>query len=189
MSKTHRDYEKYRKECEEVGREEFYEELISKGNNPGFAAMLAMQKPAGTKGTEKAFLEGQHNWADRLSEPTAISLFNAAKKAGISSQGKKYIGGLGKATDPMAWVSTQDDVRTALKAKGLSSTGSINYKSPDQEFKSRKRMGDDIVQDFTMRELAKDPVLAEKVRKNPKKIREVQEKVIEKHSKKNLRKK
>jgi hypothetical protein len=182
MSKDHKDYQKYFEDCSEVGREEFYEELIAKGNNPGFAAMLAMQQPPGTKGTEKAFLEGQQHWADKLSPVVAKKLFDAAKKAGISTQGKKYIGGLGKASDPMAWISTQDDVRAVLKAKGLSSTGSINYKAPDQEFK-KKALADDIVEDYAAREVAKDPALAEKIKKNPKKIRELKEKIIHKHTK------
>ena len=110
------DYERYRKQCEEAGRVDFYEHLILEGNNPGFAAMLAMQRPAGTKGTERAFLEGQQHWADKISHDCATELHRQAKNAGISTQGKKYIGGLGRPTDKMAWVSTQDDVSAALKA-------------------------------------------------------------------------
>ena len=59
MSRDHKDYIRYYKQCDDAGRVDFYEYLINEGNNPGFAAMLAMQKPAGTKGTERAFLEGQ----------------------------------------------------------------------------------------------------------------------------------
>ena len=187
MSK-HRDYERYRKECEEVGREDFYDHLIEEGNNPGFAAMLAMQRPAGTKGTERAFLQGQHNWADKISYEAAEALHWQAKKAGISTQGKKYIGGLGRPTDPQAWISTQDDVRGALKRKGLSAVGGVNYKAPEQEFK-KKRMGNDVIQRFMAEELQNNPDLAKKVKKNPKKLQDLKNKVIQKHSKKNLRKK
>ena len=52
MSRDHKDYIRYYKQCDDAGRVDFYEYLINEGNNPGFAAMLAMQKPAGTKGTE-----------------------------------------------------------------------------------------------------------------------------------------
>tara|TARA_Y100000361_G_scaffold148573_1_gene161593 strand:- start:88 stop:642 length:555 start_codon:yes stop_codon:yes gene_type:complete len=180
---THKDYERYRKQCEEAGRVDFYEHLISEGNNPGFAAMLAMQRPAGAKGTERAFLEGQQHWADSLSYNCAEALHRIAKESGISTQGKKYIGGIGRPNDPMAWVSTQDDVRTALKAKGLSATGGVNYKAPEREFKKRKRMADDLVHEYTAKELKKDPSLAEAVRKNPEKLKEVKEKVINKHTK------
>jgi len=181
MSK-HPDYERYRKQCEEAGRVDFYKHLISEGNNPGFAAMLAMQQPPGSKGTERAFLEGQQHWADKISHNAADALHTMAKKAGISTQGKKYIGGLGKPSDPMAWISTQDDVRSALKAKGLSSVGGVNYKAPEQEFKKRK-MAPDILNKYISEELRNDKKLAEKVRKDPDKLKPLKEKIVSKHTK------
>ena len=182
MSK-HPDYKRYRKQCEEAGRVDFYEYLINEGNNPGFAAMLAMQKPAGTKGTERAFLEGQQHWADKISHNAADALHTIAKKAGISTQGKKYIGGIGKPDDPMAWISTQDDVRHALKEKGLSATGGVNYKAPEQEFKGRKKLADDLVEDYMAREVMADKSLREKVKRSPKALQNLKEKVIDKHTK------
>ena len=181
MSK-HPDYQKYRKQCEKAGRVDFYEHLISEGNNPGFAAMLAMQRPAGTKGTERAFLEGQQHWADNISWEAADALHNIAKKAGISTQGKKYIGGLGRPNDPSAWISTQDDVRESLKRKGLSAVGGVNYKSPEREFKKRK-MAPDILNQYVSEELRNDKKLAEKVRKDPEKLKPLKEKIISIHTK------
>ena len=181
--RDHKDYERYRKQCEESNRLEFYEYLIDEGNNPGFAAMLAMQSPSGAKGTERAFLEGQHNWADSISENAASALHDIAKKAGISTQGKKYIGGLGRPNDPMAWISTQDDVRAALKEKGLSSVGGVNYKSPEREFKGRKKLSDDIVNTYVQKELKKNKGLAEEVAKSPKKLNNLKQKIISKHAK------
>jgi len=110
-------------------------------------------------------------------------LHRQAKKAGISTQGKKYIGGIGRPTDPMAWISTQDDVLTALKAKGLSAVGGVNYQAPEQEFKKSKRMADDVVHRFMSEELQKNPELAKKVKKSPKALKNLKEKVINKHSK------
>jgi len=182
MSK-HPDYERYRKQCEEAGRVDFYEHLILEGNNPGFAAMLAMQRPAGTKGTERAFLEGQQHWADKISHDCATELHRQAKNAGISTQGKKYIGGLGRPTDKMAWISSQDDVSAALKAKGLSAVGGVNYKAPEQEFKGRKKLGDDVVARYMLEEMSKDPSLAKKAEKNSKVMKQLKEKVISKHTK------
>ena len=92
--RKNKDYDRYRKQCEDSGRLDFYEHLIDEGNNPGFAAMLAMQSPAGAKGTERAFLEGQQHWADKIHPKGAQELHRQAKKAGISTQGKKYISGL-----------------------------------------------------------------------------------------------
>ena len=183
MSRDHKDYTRYYKQCDDAGRVDFYEYLINEGNNPGFAAMLAMQKPAGTKGTERAFLEGQQHWADKISHDAADALHTMAKKAGISTQGKKYIGGIGKPDDPMAWISTQDDVRYALKEKGLSATGGVNYKAPEQEFEGRKKLADDLVEDYMAKELMTDKSLLEKVKKSPKALRNLKEKVINKHTK------
>ena len=182
--RKNKDYDRYRKQCEDSGRPDFYEHLIDEGNNPGFAAMLAMQSPAGAKGTERAFLEGQQHWADKIHPKGAQELHRQAKKAGISTQGKKYISGLGRPNDPMAWISTQDDVKAALKAKGFSATGGVNYEAPPQEFKKKKRMGDDVVNRFMSEELQKNPSLREEVSKSPKKLKALKNKVIEKHSKK-----
>lgn len=181
--RDHKDYERYRKQCKAENRVEFYEHLIDEGNNPGFAAMLAMQSPSGAKGTERAFLEGQHTWADKLSQNAAGALHDIAKKAGISTQGKKYIGGIGRPDDAMAWISTQDDVRAALKEKGLSSVGGVNYKAPEQEFKGRKKLSDDIVNTYVQKELKKDKGLAQAVAKSPKKLNNLKQKIISKHTK------
>jgi hypothetical protein len=46
------------------------------------------------------------------------------------------------------------------------------------------QMAEDIVQGYVQKELEKSPKLREKVRKNPKKLKEVREQVISTHSKK-----
>ncbi|MBR50186.1 MAG: hypothetical protein CMA83_01215 [Euryarchaeota archaeon] len=176
------DYERHRAESERLGVLDFFEDLIDKGNNPGFAAMLAQRQPPGSKGTERAFLEGMHGWADNVSKECATELHRQAKNAGIATQGKKYIGGLGRPTDPGAWVSTMDDVTETAKRKGLTVTGAINYQAPAQKPK-RVRMAEDLVQHQMAVECHKDPGLAEKVKKSPKKMRDLREKVINKHSK------
>ena len=65
------DYERHRAESERLGVLDFFEDLIDKGNNPGFAAMLAQRQPPGSKGTERAFLEGMHGWADNVPQTVA----------------------------------------------------------------------------------------------------------------------
>ena len=50
-------------------------------------------------------------------------------------------------------------------------------------------MSNDVVQRFMAEELQNNPDLAKKVKKNPKKLQDLKNKVIQKHSKKNLRKK
>jgi len=178
-------YERFKAECEERGPEcvKFYESLINKGNNPGFAAMLAQQRPCGTKGTDRAFLEGSHHYMDRMWPENRTKLLKIAKRAGISTAGKVYKGGIGHANDPMAWVSTRGDVLAACKAKGLSCTGSVNYQAPKQQPKT-KALADDIRDTYVGRILATEPRTREKVKKNPKAIHEVRERVVEKHGRK-----
>lgn len=178
-------YERYKKQCEKHGEYclEFYEELIEAGNQPGFAAMLAMRQPPGTKGTERAFLEGMTSWADNMHQGNRRKIFDAAKKAGISTEGKIYKGGLGRPDDAMAWISTQDDVREVCKIKGLTCSGSVNYKAPEQAPKKKRRMAKDLQDKYVAMELQNSPSLQEKVKKNPKAIKQVREQVIEKHTK------
>ena len=179
-------YERYKKECADKGQAcvDFYDDLIASGNQPGFAAMLALRQPPGTKGTERAFLEGMTSWADSMHKDNRDNIFKAAKKAGISTEGKIYKGGLGKPSDPMAWISTQDDVKEVCKIKGYTCSGAVNYKAPDREPPKKKRIANDIRDRYVAQELASNPSLMEKVKKNPKRIKEVQEKVTEKHTKK-----
>jgi len=177
-------YELYKKQCEVAGpaRLAFYEKLIKEGNNPGFAAMLALQSPAGTKGTERAFLEGMHNWAGGMNPENRKLLFEKAHKAGVSTQGKKYIGGLGKPDDQMAWVSTMDDVKAVCKEKGYSCEGAVDYQAPEQKFE-KKRMAEDVVGRFMHEAVAKDP----DIKHNKKAMKELRAKVVKKHSKENLK--
>ena len=177
---TDQHLDRHRRECEEMGCVEFFDRLVGEGKNSGFAAMLAQRRPSGTKGTDRAFLEGSHGAMDKVGKFSRERMLKMAKKAGISTQGKVYKGGLGRPDDHMAWVSGRDDVLAACKAKGLTCSGSVNYKSPEQEPK-RKKIAEDIVQNFMAVEVAKDPGLREKVQKNRNQRMELREKVIEKH--------
>jgi hypothetical protein len=112
----------------------------------------------------------------------ARDIHSIAKKAGISTQGKIYKGGLGRPNDPMAWISSTSDVLAAAKAKGYTVTGAVNYQAPAQQPK-RKKMADDIAVDYMRREMIADPALAAKVKEKPKKLVELKEKVVEKYSK------
>ena len=181
MADPHQD--RHRSECERLGCVDFYDQLIEDGNKSGFAAMLAQRRPPGALGTDRAFLEGTHSWGDKLWTQNAEGIHDTAKKAGISTQGKVYKGGLGKPNDPMAWVSGRDDVIAACKAKGLSSTGSVNYQSPPQKPK-RKVLASDICDNYVRGILATEPETREKVKRKPKLINEVRERVIAKHGKK-----
>lgn len=176
-------FDRHRRDCEQMGCVEFFDQLIEEGNNSGFAAMLAQRRPSGTKGTDRAFLEGSHHAMDKVGSFSRDHMLKMAKKAGISTQGKVYKGGIGRPDDPMAWVSGRDDVLAACKAKGLTCSGSVNYQAPEKQPK-RKVLADDIRDGFVGNILATEPRTLEKVKKNPRAINEVRERVMEKHGKK-----
>ena len=174
---------RHRAECERLGCVEFFDHLIEEGNNSGFAAMLAQRRPPGSKGTDRTFLEGAHNSMDKVGAYSRDRMLKMAKKAGISTQGKVYKGGIGRPDDPMAWVSGTSDVLAACKAKGLTCTGAVNYQAPKQQAK-KKDLADDIRDSYVGKILATEPKTLEKVKKNPKTINEVRERVVAKHGNK-----
>ena len=85
-------YERYKKECADKGQAcvEFYDDLISSGNQPGFAAMLALRQPPGTKGTERAFLEGMTSWADNMHKDNRDIYLRLRRKLALA-QKEKFI--------------------------------------------------------------------------------------------------
>lgn len=178
-------YERYRKECLEHPDPNvviLYEKLIDEGNKPGFAAMLALRTPPGTKGTDRSFSEGSHHWADKYSKISQDYIFQMAASKGIATQGKVYKSGLGRPNDPLAWVSNADDVVKACKIKGLSCEGAVNHKEATrdpQRVRMSKRVLDGYVKEYT----GADPSLAEKVKKSKKAKKDLESKIVEKHSK------
>lgn len=147
------------------------------------AAMLALQSPAGTRYTDKAFNEGQRRKMERMHPDNARAIHARARAAGINPDGKYYVGALGKHTDPAAWVSSADDVLAVCKARNLDCDGVIRHKAVEKEVAPPPDvpLAPDLVQQFEKKYLAADPGLAEKVKKNPKARHELREKIVERH--------
>ena len=108
-------------------------------------------------------------------------MVRVANGAGINTNGKVYVGGLGRYTDKHAWVSHGDDLLHVARKKNLTVNGAINHQGIPQPPPKPKLMADDIMQEKVGRLLAAEPATAEKVRKNPKKLNEVKERIIDKH--------
>lgn len=142
-----------------------------------WATMCALQIAPGTKGSDRAFMEGRMNGQqfDGMNKNTAQWMIREAKAAGISVSGKYYCGGLAdkrRWQDPEAWVSSNDDVLRVAKKRRLSVSGTVNY-DPGAAPPKRTLISESIVRDEVAREL----------RKNPKaRVGEVRDKVIEKHA-------
>jgi len=104
-----------------------------------------------------------------------------AQGAGIQTQGKFYLGGLGRYTDPQAWVSTVDEARATVVRKGLPCEGLVNYQPPERPLPEPPAMAEDIRDRLVEKKLQEDPALRERVRKRPGKLRELQEAVVARH--------
>lgn len=130
--------------------EAIYKKAIANGCSPAFADMLASQQPPGTRGTDRAFMQGRNNNEDlnRMHKSLRNDLLETARKAGVSVSGKTYCSGLARyAHDPSAWVSSNDEIVAKCKQNGWDCKGSVNYTPPDpplalpriRELKAKKR--------------------------------------------------
>jgi hypothetical protein len=152
-----------------------YEKALPYGER--WAIMVATQTPPGTKGTERAFLEGRQNMEqfDSMPRLQANYVLKEAKQAGINPNGKVYCAGLADKRgwrDPAAWVSSNDDVLKVARKRRLAVSGSVNY-DPGPEAPQRKVLSESII---------KDEIRKEKRRNPNAKAGELREKIIEKHA-------
>lgn len=142
-----------------------------------WAEMVALQTPPGTKGTDRAFLEGRQNnqQLDELPKRQAEYMVREAKRAGISISGKHYVAGIADRRgwrDPAAWVTSNDDVLKVAHARRLAVSGSVNY-DPGPAPRKVTKLSENIIRDEMRKELRKNP------RANKGELRE---KIIDKHA-------
>lgn len=124
------------------------------------ADMLASRQGPGLKGTDRAFLQGRNTGADidEMCPAVRKRLLDNCKAAGISPQGKRYIGQLarhGVPCDPLALVSGLDDVHARAKAMGKY----VNQEPPEVAPPPSIPLAEDIVQEEVARRLAANPDL------------------------------
>ncbi len=170
------------------GREavELYVQIINNGETKRWATMCALQQPPGTRNTDRAFCEGQRRKMEDMAPGTRQSLVRTAQAAGVQTDGKFYMSGLGGHTNPAAWVSCAEDVITSCKVQNKGVEGVLNYKVPNPIEKppTSVPLAEHLVQEMAIKELKADPALAEKVKKNPKAKLALREKVIAKYGRK-----
>lgn len=112
-------------------RQKLYRECVARGETPRMALMLATRQAALMGGSDRAFNEGARRKMNNL--PFMNRTMHAiARKAGINTEGKYHVAGLGRYDNPLAWVSTIDDVKESLKRQNLSSTGLVKYQAPER---------------------------------------------------------
>jgi hypothetical protein len=98
-----------------------------------WALMVATQTPPGTRGTDRAFMEGRLNdqWLDDMPKRQAQRILREARSAGINPNGKTYVGGLADLRahrDPEAWVDSTADVLRVAKKRNLTVEGIVSHK-------------------------------------------------------------
>lgn len=167
------------REVEEAGRSAVatYKKSLASGATEKFAIMCALQVAPGTKGSDRAFMEGRMNnqQLDELPKRMANYMLKEAREAGISVSGKHYVAGLADKRgwrDPSAWVSSVDDVRKVAMRRNLHVSGAVNHEGiacPPKRVALNER-------------ILKEEVSREKKRNPRASAGELREKVIEKHA-------
>lgn len=142
-----------------------------------WAEMCALQTAPGTKGTDRAFLEGRQNnqQLDELPRMQAEYMVREAKRAGISISGKHYVAGIADRRgwrDPAAWVSSNDDVLRVARKRRLAVSGTVNY-DPGPAPRKVTKLSESIIKDEMRKELRRNP----KANKG-----DLRDKIIEKHA-------
>lgn len=142
-----------------------------------WAIMCALQSPPGTKGTDRAFMEGRMSGQqlDGMPIGQAKWMSREAKAAGINISGKYYCGGLADSRawrDPEAWVSSSDDVLRVARKRNRKVDGVISY-DPPPEAPKRTLLSEGIIRDEMRKERKKHPRA---------KAGELREKIIDRHA-------
>ena len=142
-----------------------------------WASMVALQVPPGTKGTDRAFLEGRQNneQLDAMPKRQANYVAKEARDAGISISGKHYCAGIADRRgwrDPAAWVTSNDDVLRVARRRKLHVSGNVNY-DPGEAPPKRVLLSESIIRDEIKKEKRKNPHA---------KVGELREKIIDKHA-------
>ena len=153
------------------------------GVEPIFAAMRACRRAPGAKGMDRHFNEGARRRMNEMGQKSLAKIVAQAQKAGISTQGRFYVGGLGRYNDPQAWCSTIDDVVGTAKRKNLEMKGAAEHKMVEMDIQPRKQgLAPDIMARYMKQYLKQDPGLAQRAKKNQRVVRELKERITATHS-------
>lgn len=151
-----------------------YRKMIADGQSVSFALMCSLQQPPGTKGSDRAFMEGRlsGNWLDELPKRQANWMVKEARAAGINPSGKFYLSGIADKRghlDPEAWVDSVDDVKRVAKARNLNVQGMVNVQASEVP-RQNTVLNPKIERELAKKEIAQSPRLSmadavERVRK------------------------
>lgn len=137
--------------------------------------MLALCTPPGTKGTEKAFLQGRDDLAT-MPPNSRRKWLHMSKQQGISLAGKVHMSGISDGLD--SWVSNFDEGLERLKQRGDRTVyrhGEVVYAPPEKEPEPDIPLAADLVNEAVRDMVKADPSLRKK------KLPELKAMAIEKH--------
>jgi hypothetical protein len=144
---------------------EHFRSMIANGMTERFAIMCALQQPPGTRGTDRAFMEGRYGNEWMKNQPQALTqrMLSDAKKAGISTSGKFYMGGIADARghcDPEAWVDSTADVLRVAQKRDLEVHGIVEYVPPAKAPQKEVDINPRILREHVRKELKENPQLS-----------------------------
>lgn len=158
----------------------FYIMLRQEGTAPVWAAMTATGHGTRMNNSEGAFFEHARKRMENWSPWQKKSHHEAARKAGISTQGKVHVGGLGAPDNPDSWVSGTDDIRAVAKKRNLTIKGHINHQGQAVPPK-HVPLAPDLVEEMVSHERSQDPDLDRRCSRDETALRRLRGLVTEKY--------
>lgn len=142
-----------------------YRRSIASGATPQFAEMVALQQPPGTRGTDRAFMEGRNagEWLNSMPKRQADRMVREARQAGINTSGRFYMGGLADKRghrDPEAWVDGAGDVLRVAQKRNLEVHGIVDYVPPQREPPKEVDINPSILREHVRKEMKANPKLS-----------------------------
>lgn len=139
-----------------------YARMIRDGQSEAFALMCSLQQPPGTRGTDRALMEGRMDgsWLNGLPKRQADRMIREAKQAGISTSGKFYMSGLADSRghcDPRAWVDSTADVMRVAEERNYEVNGVVNRKAREVAPAPAKEISDSLLSEAVAEERKKNP--------------------------------
>jgi hypothetical protein len=141
-----------------------YQKMVEAGQNPRFAEMCALQVAPGTRGSDRAFMQGRYNgeFFNNMPPPLARRLIREARAAGINVSGKFYMGGLADKRahrDPAAWIDSVADIKRVARERDLHVTGIVEHTPPEKAPPKSVDIAPDILREHVRKEMKANPKL------------------------------
>lgn len=153
------------------------EEGTTSADKTRLTEMLVARTPPGGKTEDGALMEGFSRGQQFESTPEIGDAYVALTRQqdpNFNPKGKVYQNTLARFPgDPRAWVESAADVKRAAQLNNMVVRGAVNCEGPDVGPSAPTQIADDIVWDGVADRCKADPDLANRVRTNPEKRKEV----------------